>query len=334
MDRATVVVTGGAGFIGSHIAERLLLAGNKVVIIDDLSGGSAENIPAGCTFYKQDLRNFTAVKKIFRNEKPQLVYHLAANAAENKAQFAPVDIVSRNINTFLNVVVAGLNNGMRRIVVTSSIAVYGSKGAPFKETSRPEPEDIYGISKLAIEDTLKVLSKVHDFEYVIARPHNVYGPRQNMRDPYRNVVTIFMNSVLKNRPITIYGDGEQQRCFTYISDVVEALYKCGTLNIPGMIFNIGSEKAYTLNQLHKVIQKVTHRAIPVEYLTQRPLDVRIAISDHTRALKYLTYKDSVSLEEGLRKTWEYARAIGYQKPRFGGIEIESKYMPKNWKTRD
>ena len=131
---------------------------------------------------------------------------------------------------------------MKRFIFTSSIAVYGKLQVPFKEKDKAEPEDLYGVSKLAFEQSLKILSRVHNFEYVITRPHNVYGPRQNMRDPYRNVVTIFMNSLLQNKRYHIYGDGEQRRCFSYIDDVISALIKCAHQKVSGMTFNIGSDK--------------------------------------------------------------------------------------------
>ena len=197
MKKVKVLVTGGAGFIGSHLVDKLIHKGYPVFVIDDLSGGRKENVNQSAKLYQCDLRDVEKTDRIIKKIKPELVFHLAANAAENKAQFSPIDITSRNWNAFINTLVSSVRSGMKRIVVTSSIAVYGSLQTPFKETDRPEPEDLYGISKLAMEEALKVLSKVHKFEYVITRPHNVYGPRQNMTDPYRNVVTIFMNSLMK-----------------------------------------------------------------------------------------------------------------------------------------
>src|SRR3989344_1041850 len=233
MKREKVLVTGGAGFIGSHLVDRLIKGGHTVSIIDDLSGGKKQNINPKAKFFKIDLRDSVVTEKVIKKIRPELVFHLAANAAENKAQFSPIDITSRNYNTFINTLVASLRNGLKRIVVTSSIAVYGALQAPFKETDKPEPEDLYGVSKLAMEDSLKILSRVHNFEYVITRPHNVYGPRQNMSDPYRNVVTIFMNSLLQNKAYYVYGDGEQRRCFSYVVDVVNALYRCGFAKVNG-----------------------------------------------------------------------------------------------------
>jgi len=332
MLKRKVLVTGGAGFLGSHLVDKLIEEGYEVSIIDDLSGGYKRNINRKSTFYKCDLRNVKKVEKIISEIRPELVYHLAANAAENKAQFSPIDITSRNYNTFINVLVPALKYGMKRIVVTSSIAVYGALQTPFKESDKPEPEDLYGISKLAMEESLKILSKIHNFEYVITRPHNVYGPRQNMKDPYRNVVTIFMNALLKGETYYIFGDGNQKRCFSYIDDVTEALYKCGFMNVNGMTFNVGSDRDYTLNELSSLIQKVSGITVKPKYLPARPLDVTVAISDHTLSKKYLSYEDKTSLQEGLAMTWKYAKKLGYQKPQFGGIEIDSPLIPQSWRS--
>lgn len=328
-----VLVTGGAGFIGSHLVDRLVADKHIVSVIDDLSGGYKKNIHKKAKFYNCDLRDVEKTAKIIAKIKPQLIYHLAANAAENKAQFSPIDITSRNYNAFINTLVPAIRNGMKRIVVTSSIAAYGALQTPFKEKDKPDPEDLYGLSKLMMEESLKVLSRVHDFEYVITRPHNVYGPRQNMTDPYRNVVTIFMNSLLKGKPYYIYGKGTMRRCFSYIDDVVDALYKCGFEKVNGMIFNIGADKDYTINELSDTIQEVSGIHIPPKHIADRPQEVQTAISDHTQAKKYLGYKDKTSLKEGLRATWEYAKKLGPQEYEFTEIELPSDKLPANWKIK-
>lgn len=326
-----VLVTGGAGFIGSHLVDRLTNEGHKVSVIDDLSGGKRNNVNPKSDLYKADLRDEKLADKIIKQMKPEIVYHLAANAAENKAQFSPIDITTRNWNAFINTLVSALRYGMKRIVFTSSIAVYGAQQTPFKEADKPEPEDLYGISKFAIEQALKVLSKVHKFEYVITRPHNVYGPRQNMSDPYRNVVTIFMNALLKRQPYYIYGDGKQRRCFSYIDDVVDAIFKCGFGDFHGMTFNIGADKDYSINELSKIVQEVTGINVSPIYLSERPQEIKIAISDHTLAKKYLGYKDKISLYDGVRATWQYAKKLGYQKPKFDTVELDTPLLPKNWR---
>lgn len=330
MTSKKILVTGGAGFIGSTLADRLLDLGHNIFVIDDLSGGNKENLNSKFQFFKCDLRSVQKTHQIIKSIKPEIVYHLAANAAENKSQFSPIDITSRNWNTFINVLVPSIRYGVKRVIVTSSIAVYGALPIPFKENDVPHPEDLYGVSKFAIEETLKILSKVHGFEFVITRPHNVYGPRQNMSDPYRNVVTIFMNSLLKKKPYYIYGDGEQRRCFSYIDDVVEALVNCGFLNVNGMTFNIGSDKDYSIKELSAVIQKIANVNIPPIHISDRPQEVRVAVSDHTLALKFLHYKDRTSITEGIQATWNYVQKKGYQKPKFTKVEIENPQIPTNW----
>ena len=328
-----ILVTGGAGFIGSHLVDRLITDGHKVSVIDDLSGGYKRNVNKKAKFYNCDLRDAKKAAKIVEKIKPRLVFHLAANAAENKAQFSPIDITSRNYNAFINTLVPAIRAGMQRIVVTSSIAAYGALQTPFKEKDKPEPEDLYGLSKLMMEESLKVLSRVHNFEYVITRPHNVYGPRQNMTDPYRNVVTIFMNSLMKKKPYYIYGKGTMRRCFSYIDDVVDALYKCGFVDVNRMIFNIGADKDYSINELSQTIQEVTEMHILPVHLPDRPQEVQVAISDHTQAKKYLGYKDRTTLKEGLQKTWEYAKKMGPQEYDFGDIELPNDKLPANWKKK-
>ncbi|OGE72388.1 hypothetical protein A3H40_04050 [Candidatus Daviesbacteria bacterium RIFCSPLOWO2_02_FULL_38_15] len=329
----SILVTGGAGFIGSHLIDKLVAVKHDVFAIDDLSGGKKENVNPKARLFIYDLRDTDKTDKTIKEIKPEIVFHLAANAAENKAQFSPIDITSRNWNTFINTLVSSLRVGMKRIIVTSSIAVYGSLQTPFKETDKPEPEDLYGISKLAMEEALKVLSKVHNFEYVITRPHNVYGPRQNMNDPYRNVVTIFMNALLKKKPYYIYGDGNQKRCFSYIDDVVEALFNAGIGDFHGMTFNIGADKDYSINQLSRVIQEITNVNIPPVYIDERPQEVKEAIADHTQAKKYLSYQDKTSLMAGIKSTWDYAKKLGPQEYTFDEVEIDSPLLPRNWKKK-
>lgn len=334
-----VLITGGAGFIGSHLVDRFIHNGHTVGVVDDLSGGFKKNVSKKAVFFNHDLRdrNPHDKKNIFEiceKLKPEIIFHLAANAAENKAQFSPVDITSRNYDAFIRTLSAAIRikqYGFRRFIFTSSIAVYGALQTPFKETDKPEPEDLYGVSKLAAEETLKIMARVHEYEYVIARPHNVYGSRQNMTDPYRNVVTIFMNALLKKKPYYIYGDGNQRRCFSYIDDVIDALYQCAFAPVSGMIFNIGADKDYSLNELSQCIQNVSGIHIPPYYIEERPQEVKLAISDHTQAKKYLSYKDRVSLTYGIQKTWEYALGVGAQHSIFTEIELPNSKMPSNWK---
>lgn len=311
------LITGGAGFIGSHLADYLEKIGEEVVIVDDLSGGSLDNVH-GKTVMSMDCRNFNGVDSIVQREKLDTIYHLAANAAENKAQFSPVDITSRNYDAFIKVITAGIRHGMKKFVFTSSIAVYGEGQTPFKETDVPKPEDLYGISKLAAEDSIKVLSKVHGFEYSILRPHNVYGPRQNMRDPYRNVVTIFMNKLLRGEKLPIFGDGEQIRQFTFIDDIISQIAeaKSGT-------WNIGANKHYTINELAKTIEHAAHIENGREYLPERHQEVKIAIANNV-------LMEETPIFTGIYKTWQWAKEMGPQELVKTELEIKSDKAPKAW----
>lgn len=331
-----ILLTGAAGFIGSHLADKLLAEGHEIIIVDDLSGGNMNNLAhinsSKVTMYHYDCRDTDKIEEIFKKYKPEIVYHLAANAAEGKSHFAPIDIFTRSYNSFLNVLISGIRNGMRRIVVTSSAAVYGGITPPFKETDIPEPEDLYGLAKLTMEKSLHILSKVHTFEYVIARPHNVYGPRQNMSDPYRNVVMLWMNPLLKGLPYTIYGDGSMKRCYTYVDDLVDGLYQMGFRDVSGEVFNIGADEPYSLKELSDALQKVTGGNIPPLYLPQRPQEVSNVVLDHTKAKEKLGYKTSVTFEEGIRRTWEWCKTVGTVDLVYTKLELVNDRVPKNWKV--
>jgi len=327
-----VLVTGGAGFIGSHLVKKLLDEKNEVLVFDDLSNSEKKNIDKRAKFLQGDCRDLKDVQKLFKEFHPDIVFHLAADAAEGKSQFSPIDITSRNYDAFIKILTYSIKNKVKRFVFTSSIAVYGALQTPFKETDKPEPEDLYGVSKLAAEQSLKIMSKVHDFEYVIVRPHNVYGPGQNMHDPYRNVVTLWMNSILRNEPYYIYGKGEQRRCFSYIDDVIEAIYKCGFEKVAGMTFNIGADRDYSLNELSDAILRISNSKIKPIYIKDRPQEVQLAISDHTQSKKYLGYKDKTTLEEGLAKTWAWVKKQGPQETNLKPLEIDSEKAPGNWRV--
>jgi UDP-glucose 4-epimerase len=321
------LVTGSSGLIGSWTVEMLLAQGHEVHCLD--RNPNIYNHGA-ISCYEVDLTDKEYTTKIIESIKPEVVFHFAANAAEGKSQFSPIDITQQNIGIFMNVIVPCINAGMKRFVYTSSVAVYGAIQLPFRESDSPMPQDIYGINKLACENALRVLGKVHDFEFVVVRPHNVYGERQNMTDPYRNVITIFMNSLLKGQPYSIYGDGSMKRCFSYVEDVVDVIVKCGFWDVAGMTVNIGSSKAYTINELSDMIREVSGIDIAPKYIPDRPQEVHIAESDHVLCHKVFGYHDT-PLKEGLAKVWKWAKKLGSQELIYTGFEIESKKIPQNWK---
>jgi len=320
-----ILVTGGAGFIGSHLVDRLIDEGHTVTVFDDLSGGYLKNVNPQATFIEIDCRNSMEVDASFKGF--DVVYHLAANAAENKAQYAPVDVTSRGYQASINVLASAIRHQVKKFIFTSSIAVYGHGQTPFKESDKPVPEDLYGIGKLAFEESLKVMAKVHNFEYVILRPHNVYGPRQNMSDPFRNVVTIFMNAILKDKPYVLYGHGLMTRCFTYIDDITECLYQ--SLNLSNITLNIGSSVPTTIFDLSTLIQKISGGHVPPQFLPARPQEVMHAVSDHTLSHKHLKYTET-ELSDGLKKTWKWVESIGPVETKYDKLEILNN-LPSNWK---
>jgi UDP-glucose 4-epimerase len=318
-----VLITGSSGFLGSHVAKTFAFNKHKICGLD--------RNPGKWTSHLVDLLDKEKTAKIIEELKPDIVYHFAANAAEGKSIFSPIDITERNIGIFMNTIVPCIRSGMRRFIFSSSVAVYGDLALPFRESDPPIPQDIYGVNKMAIEQSLRILGKVHDFEYVIARLHNVYGPHQNMKDPYRNVVTIFMNNLLKEKAYYIYGDGSMRRCFSYIDDVNEVLYKCGVDDVHGLVVNIGSDKSYSIKELSDTIQEVSGVKIPPMYIPDRPQEVHIAKSDHTIALRVFGYKDT-PFKEGIKKTWEWCKKQGPQELKKSPVEIDSHKIPKNWKN--
>lgn len=338
-----ILITGVAGFMGSHLAEYLLKSKtHKVFGIDDLSGGFLRNVPRKCKFIKLDLRNKDAVRMYVEQVKPEIIYHLAADATEGRSQFTPINCTERNYLAYLNLLVPAINNGVRKIVLTSSMSVYGAQKSPFSEDLEPRPEDIYGISKAAMEKATEIMSKVNGFKYTIVRPHNVYGPKQNLADPYRNVVAIFINCLLRDKNFYIYGDGKQRRAFTYIDDFTPYFAKTGFLEkTNGEIINVGPQKEYSINELATQVLKafglskgnIPKHLVP-QYLPDRPQEVKLAYSTDKKAKRLLGFKHKVSLEEGIKRTVKWAREIGPQEPRYmESLEIETRKTPKTWKKK-
>src|SRR4051794_9734020 len=225
------LVTGGAGFMGSHVAKSLLKKGHRVVVVDDLSGGFTENVPPGTTFVQGSVVDHDFIDSLFHEHAFDYVYHLAAYAAEGLSHFIKRFNYNNNLIGTVNLINASVNFGVKHFVFTSSIAVYGAGQTPLTEEMLPIPEDPYGIAKLACEQELRVTQHMFGLNYTIFRPHNVYGEKQNIADRYRNVVGIFINQALKGEPMTVFGDGEQQRAFTHVSDVAPLVAE--SVDVPG-----------------------------------------------------------------------------------------------------
>jgi len=332
MKKKRILVTGAAGFMGSHLSEYLANEGHRVFGLDNFSLGKPINVPKNIAFIKCDLTDANKTQAIIKKIKPIFIYHLAAWAHESLSQFTPKLITENNLNAFLNLLVPAINNGLKRIVFTSSFSVYGDQKPPFSEKMPPKPVDIYAVAKGAIEKIIEILSQVHGFEYTILRPHNVYGPRQALWDPYRNAVAIFINRIMKGLPPIIYGDGNQTRSFSYIDDVTPYLAKAGFLDdAKGEIINIGPREENTVNELAQIILETFKSKLKPIYVPDRPREVKHAYCTNSKAKGVLGYRTTVDLRTGVLKTIEWAKKIGpYKFQYLTQLELSGKSIPKTW----
>src|SRR5437867_10461579 len=251
-----ILVTGGAGFIGSHVVNDLLAANEEVIVLDDLSGGFSENVNPRAKFIEGSINDVGLIEKIFKQHDIGYVFHLAAYAAEGLSHFIKRFNYENNLIGSINLINASVNRNVKCFVFTSSIAVYGRGQLPMREDMIPMPEDSYGIAKLAVEQELKVSHEMFGLNYVVFRPHNVYGEYQNIGDKYRNVVGIFMNQIMQGKPLTIFGDGTQTRAFSYIDDVAPVIARAITNpRAFGQVFNVGGDTPYTVTELAQVVSE-------------------------------------------------------------------------------
>jgi UDP-glucose 4-epimerase len=305
--------------------------GHRVVVLDDLSGGFAENVPAGAIFVKGSVLDHALIDRLFQEHRFDYVYHLAAYAAEGLSHFIKRFNYNNNLIGSVNLINSAVNSGVKRFVFTSSIAVYGAGQTPMTEDMVPMPEDSYGIAKLAVEQELKVSHEMFGLDYVIFRPHNVYGERQNIGDRYRNVVGIFMNQLLQGEPMTIFGDGEQKRAFTHIDDIAPFIAKA--VDVPGarnQVFNIGADIPFTVNYLSETVSKAMGLPHHVRHLPPRN-EVTLAFSDHQKAERIFGSHVKKSLDEGIKSMTAWVNANGARKSSvFKDIEILKK-LPPSWR---
>ncbi len=327
----TSLITGGAGFLGSHVSKHCLLAGHKVIILDDLSGGFESNIPDNVSFVKGSINDTEILSSLFKENKIDYVYHLAAYAAEGLSHFIRNYNYSNNLIGSINLINFSILNKIKCFVFTSSIAVYGSGQVPMEENMIPNPEDPYGIAKYAIELDLKAANRMFGLNYIIFRPHNVYGENQNIGDKYRNVVGIFMNQIMQNKDLRIFGDGEQTRAFTYIDDVAPLIAaSVGFENVYNEVFNIGASIPISVNNLVSVVANAFGASPKVRYEQARK-EVYHAYSSHTKLKEYFGEITPTSIEDGVKKmaTWVKLTGVRESNP-FSLIEIEEN-LPSLWR---
>jgi len=329
----TSLVTGAAGFIGSHLVDALIERGHSVVALDDLSGGFRDNVNPKAEFVEASCVDHARLSRLFQEHAFDYVFHLAAYAAEGLSHFIKRFNYTNNVIGSVNLINEAVNHKIKRFIFTSSIAVYGKNQLPMREDLTPAPEDSYGIAKYSIELDLKASHEMFGLDYVIFRPHNVYGERQNTGDKYRNVIGIFMNQTLAGEPFTIFGDGEQKRAFSYVGDIAPVLAESATHDgARNEIFNVGADAVYTVNTLATEVMKAMGGNAPIKHLPARN-EVVDAWSDHSKVQRVFGKQPETPLSEGLRRMAEWVRQNGPRKSKpFEGIEIE-KNLPQSWRNR-
>ena len=324
------LVTGGAGFIGAHVTNELIAMGHQVVVLDDLSGGFEENVNPAATFIRGSITDTKLIAELFEKHRFDYVYHLAAYAAEGLSHFIKRFNYTNNLIGSVTLINESVKHKVKCFVFTSSIAVYGAAKPPMTEATIPVPEDPYGIAKFAVEQDLRTTHEMFGLNYIIFRPHNVYGEYQNLGDRYRNVVGIFMNQLMQGKTLTVFGDGSQTRAFSYIGDV--APYIARSVDVKeayNEIFNIGADKDFTVKELAETIMMAIGISGELRYLPARN-EVLHAHSDHSKIRNVFKTSDPVSLYDGLKKMADWARNAGIRKsPKFENIEIEEK-LPSVW----
>ena len=330
-----ILITGVAGFLGSHLAETLSKLGHHVIGIDNMMGGYADNISKDIEFYELDCCNLSEVQEKMKGV--DIVYHCAATAHEGLSVFSPYEITKNNYLASVSIFSAAINEKVKRIIFCSSMARYGDQQTPFTEEMKTKPVDPYGISKVAAEDVLKNLCDLNNIEWVIAVPHNIIGPRQIYTDPYRNVVSIFLNRMLQGKPPIVYGDGEQKRCFSYIDDCLSCLIPMlDQKNLNKQVINIGPDEEFvTVNKVVEICSNITGSNLEAVYKEDRPREVKHATCSADKARKLLNYETKISLSEGIKKTHDYIKKRGTKDFNYRlSLEIENDLTPDTWKNKE
>ncbi|HEY8241031.1 MAG TPA: NAD-dependent epimerase/dehydratase family protein [Kiritimatiellia bacterium] len=325
------LVTGGAGFMGSHVVDALLAKRCEVVALDDLSGGFADNVDPRARFVEGSILDNALVEKLFVQHRFDYVFHLAAYAAEGLSHFIRRFNYQNNLIGSVNLINASVKHEVKCFVFTSSIAVYGGIPPPMVESAQPQPEDPYGVAKFAVELDLRAAHEMFGLNYAVFRPHNVYGERQNIGDRYRNVLGIFMNQVMQGQPMTIFGDGKQTRAFSYIGDVapaiVESAWRPDGYN---EVYNVGADEWHDVNELAELVAEAFAVKPDIRHLPAR-LEVVHAYASHEKIARKLGFRAVTSLRDGVKRMATWARAKGPRKSKeFSAIEVD-RNLPPSWK---
>jgi len=329
-----IFITGVAGFLGSHLADRMLELGHEVIGNDNLLGGYRLNVDTRVKFYDIDCCDRRKMEWLMQGA--DVVIHCAATAHEGLSVFSP-DFITRNIyQASISTISAAIGAGVKRFVFCSSMARYGDGVAPFVETQTPRPVDPYGIAKVGVEDTLKALGDTHGMEWNIAIPHNIVGPRQRYDDPFRNVMSIMANRNLQGNPAYIYGDGEQTRCFSYIADCIKCLEQLAlNPSIVSETVNIGpDEGTITVNELARLVAIECEFGGEPIHIADRPREVKHATCSADKARTLLGYKTTVGVEQSIKETVAWIKQQGPREFDYSfPLEIINEKTPKTWSER-
>lgn len=303
------LVTGGCGFIGSHLVEELVRRGESVRVVDNLSTGRIDNLPrsAGVELLRRDLADRETAERAMRDVTH--VLHIAAIPSVPRSVADPISTNRANIDATLNVLVAARDAGVRRLVFASSSSVYGNTPTlPKHEEMAPNPISPYALQKRVGEQYIRLFADLYGLDAVSVRYFNVFGPRQDPTSQYSGVISLFISALVDGRQPTIYGDGEQTRDFTYVANVVDGtLRACHTPGVSGRVFNVATNHRISLNRLFRALRDLTGARIQPLYTDPRAGDVRDSQADISQARALLGYEPSVSFEEGLRRTVEWYR---------------------------
>ena len=336
MSSKHVFVTGIAGFLGSHLAERLLSLGHRVSGCDNLRGGYRDNVPGGAELYQIDCCDLDAMKHVLAGV--DVLVHAAALPHEGLSVFSPSVITQSIVQGSVTTFTAAIASGVKRIVFCSSIARYGDSPAPFTEDMPPSPRDPYGIGKVAAENLLRNLAEVHGVEWAIAIPHNIIGARQKYDDPYRNVASIMANLMLQSRQPFVYGDGKQRRCFSPVEDILDCLARL-TLDsgMSRLTVNIGPDESTSVTIIElaqKLAAIIGFDGFEPIHLPSRPCEVKLATCSADLARARLGYRSERTLDDALRDIVTYIRKRGTRPFEYHiDIEIPSDKLPETWKNR-
>jgi len=334
MEKKNIFITGVAGFLGSHLAATLIRKGHKVKGNDNLIGGYEDNVPTDMEFYKTDCNDLDSMMKI--TEGTDILYHCAAHPYEGLSVFSPSMVTNSVFQATSTTLSAFTQNRGERFVFCSSMARYGMNQTPFTEDMDTRPQDPYAIAKVAAEELTKLMSRIHEFEYSIAVPHNIYGPKQKYDDPFRNVAAIFINKMLMGEQPKIYGDGNQRRCFSYIGDDVPLLSDLGFNPIAsGEIINIGPDDEFvTINYLAETIAEIIGFDLKPEYYPERPQEVQEANCSANKARKLFGFSPKYTLRDGLEEMVAWVQERGPKKFDYHlPVEIVNGNTPKTWSKK-